>query len=150
MEWVEQSTEQFMGGHVTRRDDAESPGSGGASPYLSALSRHDVIPYLMEWVEQSTEQFMGGTSHGRMTRKAPVRAEPHPTTELRSAGAGFPADADTPIRFSHYARSRVRLSNRVYCLRKVSGTSPVGPFRCLAMINSASPARSCFASSSVS
>jgi hypothetical protein len=49
-----------------------------------------------------------------------------------------------------YARSRARVSNRVYCFRKVSGTSPVGPLRCFAMISSASPARSCFASSSVS
>ncbi len=30
---------QFMGGRITWRDDAKSPGSDGASPYLPALPR---------------------------------------------------------------------------------------------------------------
>jgi hypothetical protein len=41
-----------------------------------------------------------------------------------------------------------RLSKRVYCFKNVNGTSPVGPLRCFAMINSAFPLSSCLASSS--
>jgi Outer membrane protein beta-barrel family len=47
------------------------------------------------------------------------------------------------------ARSFARFSNRVYSLRNVKGTSPVGPFRCFAMMSSASPALRSFSSSSV-
>jgi hypothetical protein len=32
-------TQQLVGGHVTRQENAKSPGSGGASPYLPALPR---------------------------------------------------------------------------------------------------------------
>ena len=45
--------------------------------------------------------------------------------------------------------SFARFSKRVYSLRKVRAISPVGPFRCLAMISSASPALLSFSSSSV-
>jgi hypothetical protein len=36
---VAQLTNEFMGGHITRQDDPESPGSDGASPYQLALPR---------------------------------------------------------------------------------------------------------------
>jgi hypothetical protein len=39
MELADQSTQEFMGGHATRQDHAESPGSDGASLYLPALPR---------------------------------------------------------------------------------------------------------------
>src|SRR5271165_1802460 len=55
--------------------------------------------------------------------------------------------------YQNYACSRARVSrgsNRVYFLRNVNATSPVGPFRCFAIISSASLAISFFASSSVS
>ena len=70
-----------MGGHVARRDDAGSPGSDGASPYLRRgfprCLAYDVTPYAIG--RPIDEEFMGVTSQGRMTRKAPVRTEPHPT-----------------------------------------------------------------------
>jgi len=55
--------------------------------------------------------------------------------------------------YQNYACSRARVSrgsNRVYFFRNVNATSPVGPFRCFAIISSASLAISFFASSSVS
>ncbi len=48
------------------------------------------------------------------------------------------------------SRTSARSSKRVYSLRNVSGTSPMGPLRCLAIMSSASPATSFFASSSSS
>jgi hypothetical protein len=76
MKLVDQLTEEFMEGHATRQDDLESPGSGGASPYLSASPSLMTSP-PMKLVDQLTEEFMGVTPQGRMNWKAPVRAEPH-------------------------------------------------------------------------
>jgi hypothetical protein len=59
---VDQSTKEFMGGHPARQDDPESPGSGGASPYLPAWPptpgfANDVIPYGI--VDLSTKDSWG-------------------------------------------------------------------------------------------
>ena len=59
---VDQLTEEFIGDHVTRQDDAESPGAGRAKLRLSRgfprCLAYDVIPYKL--VDQLTEEFMGG------------------------------------------------------------------------------------------
>ena len=59
-ELVDQSTEEFVGDRVKRQDDTESPGSGGASPYLPAASPMNAIPFGM--AHQSTEEFIHGGS----------------------------------------------------------------------------------------
>jgi hypothetical protein len=96
-----------MGGDVMWQVDAASPGSGGASPYLRrsfALYRGRGFPPILvvlglgretaQW-EKST----GVTSCGRLTRQAPVRAEPHPTSGGASpstaAGASRPSSSSS-------------------------------------------------------
>jgi hypothetical protein len=53
MELVDQSNQRFVGVHFARQDAAESPGSGGASPYHPAA----VTP--LELVDQSNQRFVG-------------------------------------------------------------------------------------------
>jgi hypothetical protein len=39
---VDQSNQRFVGVHAARQDEAGSPGSGGASPYLCARTIGDI------------------------------------------------------------------------------------------------------------
>jgi hypothetical protein len=77
-----------MGGQVTARITREGPGSDGALPYhrarFPALPRFGVTRHGI-WPTNSIEESWGVTSQGRITREAPVRTEPHPTT-----ARGFP------------------------------------------------------------
>jgi hypothetical protein len=67
------------------RPYADTLPQGGASPYLSALSRHDVIPDGMRRaIDRAIPE--GFTFTSGITREAPVRAEPHPTSWCASAG----------------------------------------------------------------
>ncbi len=72
-----------MWGRVARQDDTESPGSDGASPYLPALPprglAYDITPYAELARPTDKGIHCGVALQGRMTRKAPVRTEPHPT-----------------------------------------------------------------------
>jgi hypothetical protein len=71
-----------MRGYVTRKGDAESPGSGGASPYLSRCVAHDVAP--TEQIDQTTKEFTEGSRHKAGRRGKPrfgrslTLTEPHP------------------------------------------------------------------------
>jgi hypothetical protein len=71
-----------MGGHIVSQDDAQSPGSDGASPYqrrgLLCYLAYDLLPHRI--VDQWTQEFIGVILQVEMTRKAPVRTEPHPTS----------------------------------------------------------------------
>jgi hypothetical protein len=51
----------------------------------------------MELADQSIEEFMGVASQGRMTRQAPVRAEPHPTYPRCLADDVIPYGIGRPI-----------------------------------------------------
>jgi len=73
-----------------------------------------------------------------------------PDTRMRPIRPIGPIREDSPNAPHCCACSRARFSKRVNSFRNVRPTSPVGPLRCLAIIKSASPAFSCFASSSVS
>jgi len=79
MEWSTNRTKEFVG--VTPQ--GRMPGAGRAKLRLSrGLRRHlayDVIP--MDWSTNRTRNSLGFgiTPQGRLTPKAPVRTEPHPT-----------------------------------------------------------------------
>jgi hypothetical protein len=82
-----------MGAHVASQDDAKSPGSDGASPYQGRGLPHCLATAIsaVDLVDQSPRSLWGwATSQARMTRKAPVRTEPHPTR----AGSSVPRHGD--------------------------------------------------------
>ena len=59
MELVDQLTRELVGGHLARQDDAKSPGSDGASPYLPALPRPRCHPLYLS--AQEPERVGDGT-----------------------------------------------------------------------------------------
>jgi hypothetical protein len=71
-----------------KRGDTGSPGAGRAKLRLSRgfprCLAHDVIPYGMG--RPVDRAILGGHVTSGITRQAPVRAEPHPTSWCASAG----------------------------------------------------------------
>jgi hypothetical protein len=71
-----------MGRRVIRQDHAESPGAGSAKLRLSrgfprCLAHGEKRIGVSAWGGSGCGRWV--TSQGRITRKAPVRTEPHPT-----------------------------------------------------------------------
>ena len=101
------SRPRFDGVRAAGQDNAGSPGSGGASPYLapgssrsrlhlsqmdrsSSRSRGRAIRLYARSGNLSNRDLMGLTPQGRTTREAAVRTEPHPTSaELRPCPMTF-------------------------------------------------------------
>src|SRR5690606_11264259 len=78
-----------------------------------------------------------GAEARRSPRLLPCRRCPPPGDGDGISGrrGSFAAGVDR----SYSSPDLARFSKRMNCLWKVRGTSPVGPFRCFAMMNSASP-----------
>ena len=105
---------------------AGSPGKPRFGQSLTLPTRgclaHDVMPYKL--VDQLTKISYGVTSQGRITRKAPVRTEPHPTNprcleitptkEYTRAHIARQDHAESPVRTEPHptcARSQLMISS---------------------------------------
>jgi hypothetical protein len=85
---VDQSSQEFMGGHIARQDDAKSPGSDGASPY----PRWHLLRYLWQLppiglANESSQEFMGVmlfASGGARTHNLRLRRPTLYPVELRT------------------------------------------------------------------